>query len=104
MTNRPAVVFQGWLGGHPEAARVALAFDPDRHPCDAGLLAWSRVTDAAGREWQVVAHRGDELAFRLRFRTSPEHPPRVVVITRGEGSTGPIDVSTLADVLACNEA
>jgi hypothetical protein len=104
MTHPPAEVFREWLGSRAEAARVAIVLDPDRLLCDAGLLGWSTVTDTAGREWQVVAYRGDELSFRLRFRKSADHPLRVLVITRGEGSQTPIDVSTLADILACNEA
>src|SRR5207249_10746004 len=61
------------------------------------------VWDSAGREWHVVAYRGDEPAFRLRFRKVAAQGRRVIVLTRGEGTRGPIDVSTLADVLACNE-
>src|SRR5438552_2594823 len=103
MTHPPAMVLLEWLACRPETARVALALDPDRLLCDAGLLGWSAVTDTGGREWQVVAYRGDELAFRLRFRKAADHGRRIIVLTRGEGGHSPIDVSTLADILACNE-
>jgi hypothetical protein len=103
MTQPPATVFLEWLGSRPEAARVALAFDPDRLLCDAGSLGASAVKDTAGREWQVAAYRGDDLAFRLRFRKASEQGRRVIVLTRGEGGPLPMDVSTLADLLACNE-
>jgi hypothetical protein len=104
MTQPPATVLQDWLAGRPEGARVAVALDPDRLLCEAGLLGWNTVTDTAGRDWQVVSYRGDELAFRLRFRKAADHARRLVVLTRGEGGTSPIDVSTLADILASNEA
>jgi hypothetical protein len=103
MTHSPATVLLEWLASRPETARVAVALDPDRLLCDAGLLGWSVVTDTAGREWQVAAYRGDELAFRMRFRKIADQGRRLIVLTRGEGSHSPIEVSTLADVLACNE-
>ncbi len=103
MIQTPSNALGEWLGNRPEAARVALALDPDRLLCDAGLLGWNAVTDTAGRDWQVVAYRGDELAFRLRFRKAAAHGRRIIVLTRGEGSHSPIEVSTLADILACNE-
>src|SRR5262249_28340895 len=52
---------------------------------------------------QVVVFRGDDLAFRLRFRKAAAHPTTVVVLTRGEGTNGKIDVSCITDVLARNE-
>jgi PglZ domain len=103
MIQTPSNGFLEWLGGRPETARVALTLDLDRLLCDAGLLGWSTITDTAGREWQVVAYRGDELAFRLRFRKAAEHERRVIVVTRGEGMRTPIDVSTIADILGMDE-
>lgn len=97
---------------------MAVAIDSDRFLTDARLLGKPMVVDAAGREWQLVVFRGDDLSFRLRFRQalagdshssaiSPQplaFPRVVIVLTRGPDSIEPIDVSHVADILARNEA
>jgi hypothetical protein len=82
---------------------MAIAIDADRLVCESGLLGRNTVVDKNGREWQVVVFRGDDLAFRLRFRKAAAHPATVVVLTRGEGTDEKIDVSCITDVLARNE-
>ena len=82
---------------------MAVAIDADRLVCESGLLGRNTIVDKKGREWQVVVFRGDDLAFRLRFRKAAAHPATVVVLTRGEGTDEKIDVSCITDVLARNE-
>ena len=114
----PSELFHDWLGKLPCDARVAVAIDSDRFLADAKVLDRRKVVDPAGREWQLVVFRGDDLTFRLRFReaSSPSafslqpsalataFPRVVIVLTRGPGVDTPIDVSYVADVLARNEA
>jgi len=82
---------------------MTIAIDADRLICESGLLGRNTIVDKKGREWQVVVFRGDDLAFRLRFRKAAAHPAMVVVLTRGEGTNEKIDVSCITDVLARNE-
>ena len=109
----PSDLFHDWLGKLPADARVAVAIDSDRFLADAKVLDRPKVVDPAGREWHLVVFRGDDLAFRLRFREAstsalspqPSAFPRVVIVlTRGADSNKPIDVSHVADILARNEA
>jgi hypothetical protein len=64
----PSVLFHDWLGELPGDARVAVAIDSDRFLADAKVWDRPKVVDPAGREWRLVVFRGDDLAFRLRFR------------------------------------
>jgi hypothetical protein len=82
---------------------MVIAIDADRLVCESGLLGRNTIVDKKGREWQVVVFRGDDVAFRLRFRKASTHPSTVVVLTRGEGMDERIDVSYITDVLARNE-
>jgi hypothetical protein len=100
----PADVFLAWLAGRPQNARVAVVADSDRLIADTGLLGRPALVDEIGRSWQIVVFRGDDLSFRLAFRKAMEHERIVIVLTRGVGGDGPIDVSYLADLLARNEA
>src|SRR5215467_7782174 len=101
--STPVDVFTNWLSTRPSEARMAIAIDADRFVCESGLLGRNIIVDKKGREWQVVVFRGDDLAFRLRFRKAAPHPATVVVLTRGEGTDEKIDVSGITDVLARNE-
>ncbi len=103
-TSTPVEVFTEWLSSRPRDARVAVAVDADRLVCESGLLGRNAIVDKNGREWQLAVFRGDDLAFRLRFRKASAHPSTAVVLTRGEGSDGKIDVSHLTDILARNES
>src|SRR5438093_357740 len=102
-TSTPVDVFTGWLSSRPKDARVAIAIDTDRLVCESGLLGRNTIVDKNGREWQLAVFRGDDLAFRLRFRKASVHPSTAIVLTRGEGSDGKIDISHLTDILARNE-
>lgn len=95
-TSTPVDVFIDWLSTRPRNARMAIAIDADRLVCESGLLGRNTILDKKGREWQVVVFRGDDLAFRLRFRKAAAHPATVVVLTRGEGTDEKIDVRTYA--------
>ncbi len=103
-TSTPVEVFTDWLSSRPRDARVAIAIDADRLVCESGLLGRNTIVDKNGCEWQLVVFRGDDLAFRLRFRKASARPPMAVVLTRGEGSDGKINVSHLTDILARNES
>ena len=86
--STPVDVFTDWLSTRPREARMAIAIDADRLICESGLLGGrNTIVDNKGREWQVVVFRGDDLAFRLRFRKAAAHPATVVVLTRGEEQT-----------------
>lgn len=98
----PHDVFLQWLASRPKDARVVVAVDGNRLLNDAGVLGRPAITDSSGRQWQLAVFRGDDLAFRLRFRKVSSQPT-VVVITRGEGTLGKIEVSTIADILGKNE-
>lgn len=99
----PTAIFVEYLRTRPQASRLAIAVDSDRLLCDAGILGKRELVDPSGRPWQLAVYRGDDLAFRLRFRKAVAAPPVAIVVTRGEGSTAPIDVSTITDILAQNE-
>jgi hypothetical protein len=92
-----------WLATRPKEARLVVAIDSDRLICDSGLLGRAVLTDRNGRPWTPVAYRGDDLAFRLKFRKAPTESSRLVVLTRPEGTKAPIDISQITDVLARNE-
>ncbi len=100
----PPEIFRDWLAGRDKEARVAVAVDSDRFLADAKVLDKPTLVDPDGREWQVVVFRGDDLAFRLRFRDATSKERTVIVLSRGPESVEPIDVSHVADVLAKNEA
>jgi hypothetical protein len=99
----PAEFFRDWLGKRPRDARVGVVIDSDRLLAEAGVLD-RPVVDADGREWQLAAFRGDDLAFRLCFREATNKGRTVIVLTRGAETEERIDVSTVADLLGRNEA
>lgn len=102
--STPSELFYEWLEQRPSDARVAVAIDSDRFLAEARVLDKSAVDDPAGRRWALVVFRGDDLAFRLRFREASADGRVVIVLTRGAASGEPIDVSHVADILARNEA
>jgi hypothetical protein len=102
--NTPSELFYEWLEKRPGDTRVAVAIDSDRFLADARILGKPTVVDPGGREWLLVVFRGDDLAFRLRFRQASEGGRVVIVLTRGADTDEPIDVSHVADILARNEA
>ncbi|MCX5676472.1 MAG: PglZ domain-containing protein [Planctomycetota bacterium] len=104
MTQRPAEMLMEWLAKRPADARAAIAIDSDRLISEAGLLGKPALVDPSGRSWQVAVFRGDDLAFRLRFRKAWAQPPVLIVLARGADGSAKIDVSYLTDILARNEA
>jgi len=104
MTSTPADVLTDWLAARPTDARVGIAIDADRLLSDSGILGKDKIIDKNGRQWQLVVFRGDDLAFRLRFRKASALPPILIVLTRGAGTAGSIDVSHITDILARNES
>ena len=62
------------------------------------------MVDPEGWEWHLATFRGDDLAFRLRFREATNKGRTVIVLTRGAETEQRIDVSTVADLLGRNEA
>ena len=104
MSSTPADVLTDWLATRHADARVAIAIDADRLLSDSGILGRDKIVDKNGRQWQLVAFRGDDLAFRLRFRTASSLPPVLIVLTRGVAADGRIDVSYVTDILGKNEA
>ena len=103
MSSTPADVLTDWLATRHADARVAIAIDADRLLSDSGILGRDKIVDKNGRQWQLVAFRGDDLAFRLRFRTASSLPPVLIVLTRGMAADGKIDVSYVTDILGKNE-
>lgn len=103
MTPTPVDVLSEWLAARPTDARVAIAIDGDRLLSDSGMFGKDKVLDRNGRQWQLVVFRGDDLAFRLRFRKTSTAPPVLIALTRGAGVDGSIDVSHITDILARNE-
>jgi hypothetical protein len=103
MTANPVNLFIDWLTSRPKDARVIVAIDADRLVCDSGLFGRNAVDDMNGRRWQIAVFRGDDLAFRLRFRKASSAGPTVIVLMRGQGTDGKIDVSLVADILSKNE-
>lgn len=104
MLKTPPEIFRDWLAAQDKENRVAVAVDSDRFLAEAKVLDKPSLVDPAGREWQVVVFRGDDLAFRLRFRDATAKGRTVIVLSRGPDSVEPVDVSYVADVLAKNEA
>jgi hypothetical protein len=104
MISTPADVLTEWLVLRPTDARVAIAIDADRLLSDSGILGRDKIIDKNGREWQLVVFRGDDLAFRLRFRKASALSPILITLTRGVGTDGSIDVSHITDILARNES
>lgn len=100
----PSELFLDWLAQRPRDARVAVVVDPDRFLTDANLLGKAGLVDAAGRDWQLAVFRGDDLGFRLAFRTAASRGRTAIVLTRGADTDAPIDVTFVADILAKNEA
>jgi hypothetical protein len=100
----PTDIFRDWLASHDKEARVAVVIDSDRFLADEKVLSKPATVDPSGREWQLAVFRGDDLAFRLRFRDATAKGRTVIVLARGPEATAPIDVSCVADVLAKNEA
>jgi hypothetical protein len=100
----PPELLGDWLAAQDKATRVALVIDSDRFLADTKVLDKSTFVDHGGRSWQLVVFRGDDLAFRLRFRDSAKMGDIVIVLSRGGEETEPIDVSHVADILAKNEA
>ena len=113
MTSPPEL-FYDWLTHRPGDARVAVAIDSDRFLADARVLDKPSVCDTAGREWQLAVYRGDDLAFRIRFRRTVSAGRTVIVLTRGALTPSPtdaasavdkpIDISLVSDLVARNEA
>jgi hypothetical protein len=99
----PSELFGGWLAQQAKETRVAVVVDSDRFLTDAKILAKLTVVDPVGRDWQLAVFRGDDLAFRLRFREASTKGRTVIVLSRGAETTEPIDVSYVADILAKDE-
>lgn len=104
LLKTPPEIFSEWLAGHDKEARVAIVIDSDRFLADAKTLDKPALVDPAGREWQLAIFRGDDLAFRLRFRDATSRGRTVIVLSRSADISDPIDVSFVADVIAKNEA
>jgi hypothetical protein len=100
----PPEVFHSWLAKQASETRVSVVIDSDRFLADAKVFDKSMVIDPAGRAWQLAVFRGDDLAFRLRFRDSIKKGRTIIVLSRGDGTSEPVDVSYVADILAKNEA
>jgi hypothetical protein len=104
MVQTPTDYFLQWLSNRPPNGRIAVVVDTDRLMADAGLLGKPTIVDAMGRTWQIVVYRGDDLAFRLRFRKAISADHILVVLARGTHPSSRIDASYIADILARNEA
>jgi len=111
MTLTPTSVFLQWLGARARDCRMAVAVDSDSLLTDAGVLGKPAIVDDGGRTWRPVVFRGDDLAFRMRFRATAGKGPVVVVLgarpqkpdADGKQTAVRIDASWIADVLALNE-
>ena len=103
MPHTPADIFVKWLSDRPDQARTAIAVDGDRLLADAGILGKVTQTDSQGRAWQLVVFRGDDLAFRLAYRTARCEKRVLVVLARSTDEGSKIDVSYLSDILSANE-
>ncbi len=105
MTHRPADLFFDWLTGRPDAVRTAIAVDGDRLLAVGDMLEKDKLVDKVGREWRLVTFRGDDISFRKTYRAAWKAKQKVlIVITRDSDSEKRIDVSTISDILASNEA
>lgn len=100
----PPELLLDWLAQQAKATRVAVVIDSDRFLADAKVLAKPAVVDPAGRDWHLAVFRGDDLAFRLRFRDASTKGRTLIVLSRGAETTEPIGVSCVADILAKDEA
>src|SRR2546426_326838 len=94
----PSEILGDWLAQQTKETRVAVAVDSDRFLTDDKVLAKLTMVDPAGREWQLAVFRGDDLAFRLRFRDASIKGRTLIVLSRGAETTKPIDVSFVADI------
>ena len=103
MIHTPGDVFQKWLSGRSNHARVAVAIDGDRLLADAGVLGKETIADRLGRSWRLVVFRGDDLAFRLAFRKARLEKNVLIVLARSTDAQSKIDVSYVTDILAANE-
>ena len=103
MTDTPVDVFLQWLGNRPRDCRMAIAVDGDSLLMDAGVLGKPNIADTLGRSWYPVVFRGNDLAFRMRFRSARSQGPVVVVLAGSRTGSGQIDVSWISDILALNE-
>lgn len=111
MILTPTSVFLQWLGTRARDCRMAVVVDSDSLLTDAGALGKPTIVDEGGRSWQPVVFRGDDLAFRMRFRATAGAGPVVVVLgarpqrPHANGNQPPvqIDASWIADILALNE-
>jgi hypothetical protein len=111
MTLTPTSVFLQWLGARARDCRMAVAVDSDSLLTDAGVLGRLAIVDDGGRTWRPVVFRGDDLAFRMRFRATAGAGPVVVVLgarpqkpdANGNQTPVQIDASWVADILALNE-
>ena len=111
MTLTPTSVFLQWLGARARDCRMAVVVDSDSLLTDAGVLGRLAIVDDGGRTWRPVVFRGDDLAFRMRFRATAGAGPVVVVLgarpqkpdANGNQTPVQIDASWVADILALNE-
>ena len=103
MIHTPGDVFQKWLSGRSDHARVAVAIDGDRLLADAGVLGKETIADRRGRSWRLVVFRGDDLPFRLAFRKGRLEKNVLIVLARSTDTHRKIDVSYVTDILAANE-
>ena len=103
MPHTPADIFLKWLSDRPDQARTAIAVDGDRLLADAGILGKETQADSQGRAWQLVVFRGDDLAFRLAYRTARSEKRVLVVLARSTDIQSKIRVSYLTDILSANE-
>ena len=103
MTKTPVSVLLNWLGNQPRDCRMTVALDADSLLSDAGILGKLSFVDTSGRSWYPVAFRGDDLAFRMRFRSARSQGSVVIVLSGSRTAYGHIDVSWISDILAMNE-
>src|SRR5688572_21280495 len=100
----PPEILRDWLEQQTNETRIAIVVDSDRFLADAQVLVKPQLVDPAGREWQLAVFRGDDLAFRLRFREASTKGRTLIVLSRGAETPEAIDVSCLADILAKDES
>jgi len=111
MTLTPTIVFLQWLSAQPRDCRMAVVVDSDSLLTDTGVLGKPAIVDEGGRTWRPVVFRGDDLTFRMRFRSIGGSGPVVVSLGArpqkpdANGRQAPvwIDASWIADILAFNE-
>jgi len=111
MTLTPTSVFLHWLAARARDCRMAVVVDSDSLLSDAGILGKLTIVDEGGRSWQPVVFRGDDLAFRMRFRAAAGAGPVVALLSarpqrhdvQGTQAHVQLDVSWISDILALNE-